>query len=34
VVALLCARPKFAWAGAEALTAATLDAVMRGLIID
>jgi AcrR family transcriptional regulator len=34
VVALLCARPKFAWAGAEALTAATLEAVMRGLIID
>jgi AcrR family transcriptional regulator len=34
VVALLCARPAFAWAGAQDLTATILDALMRGLIAD
>jgi AcrR family transcriptional regulator len=34
LVALLCARPAFDWADAEALIATTLDALMRGLIAD
>jgi len=34
VVALLCARPAFAWADAEQLMATTLDALMRGFIAD
>lgn len=34
VVALLCTRPNFEWAGAEALMTTTLDALMRGMIVD
>jgi len=33
VVALLCARPNFQWANEEALMAATLDALVSGLIV-
>jgi AcrR family transcriptional regulator len=34
VVALLCARPGFAWADTDELIAVTLDGVMNGLIVD
>jgi AcrR family transcriptional regulator len=34
VVALLCARPGFAWADTEELIQVTLDGVMNGLIVD
>lgn len=34
VVALVCARPNFDWEDTEALTATTLDGLMRGLIAD
>ncbi len=34
VVALLCARPKFAWAETEELIAVTLEGLMSGLIAD
>jgi len=34
VVALLCSRPNFQWAGDEVLMTATLDALVTGLIAD
>lgn len=34
VVALLCARPNFQWAGAEALMTTTLDTLIGGLIAE
>ncbi|CAN7163849.1 TetR/AcrR family transcriptional regulator [Phenylobacterium sp. LjRoot225] len=34
LVAMVCARPNFQWAGTEEMIATTLDALMRGLICD
>jgi hypothetical protein len=34
VVALLAARPKFAWADREELISVTLDGLLHGLVVD